>query len=34
LQIWYESIYGGKGFIAVHPDPQREMTAPSAGCGP
>jgi hypothetical protein len=34
LQIWYESIYGGKGFIAVHPDPRREVTAPSAGSEP
>src|SRR5262249_1893427 len=30
LEIWYESIYGGEGFIAVHPNPQREVTAPSA----
>ena len=24
LKLWYESIYGGEGFIAVHPDPQNE----------
>ena len=30
LEIWYESIYGGEGIKAVHPDPRREVTAPSA----
>jgi hypothetical protein len=31
LEIWYESIYGGEEFPpAVHPNPQREMPAPSA----
>jgi hypothetical protein len=30
LEIWYESIYGGEGFTAVHPNPRREVTAPSA----
>jgi hypothetical protein len=30
LKIWYESIYGGEGFTAVHPDPRREVTAPPA----
>jgi hypothetical protein len=30
LEIWYESIYGGEGMTAVHPDPRREATAPSA----
>jgi hypothetical protein len=30
LEIWYESIYGGEGFTAVHPDPRREVTALSA----
>jgi hypothetical protein len=30
LEIWYESIYGGEGFTAVHPNPWREVTAPSA----
>jgi len=34
LEIWYESIYGGEGLTAVHPDPRREVTAPSAGSGP
>jgi hypothetical protein len=30
LEIWYESIYGGEGFTAVHPNPRREVTALSA----
>jgi hypothetical protein len=30
LEILYESIYGGEGITAVHPDPRREVTAPSA----
>ena len=30
LEIRYESIYGGEGFTVVHPDPRREVTAPSA----
>ena len=30
LEIWYESIYGGEGFTAVHPNPRREVAAPSA----
>jgi hypothetical protein len=30
LKVWYESIYGGERFIAVHPDPRQEVTAPSA----
>ena len=30
LEIEYESIYGGEGLRAVHPDPLREMTALSA----
>lgn len=27
LEIWYESIYGGEGIKAVHPDPQQEVAA-------
>jgi hypothetical protein len=30
LEILYESIYGGEGITAVHPDPRREVTPPSA----
>ena len=30
LEIEYESIYGGEGLTAVHPNPLREVTAPSA----